>query len=1070
MGKEDFIQVRKTLGVLNLLIIFVACMVLSGWLFDIVLFKSILPSFSPMNPLTALLFLLSGISLFLLNSKDAPAQYRAGKLLAIVIILIALTRLVGFIVGYDIKIDRILFTKKLATNRMVLHTAINFLLVGLSLFFMDKRKSLLVPSQIFASVAFLISLLTIMGYVYAPGTLNKVAVQIPMAIHTACTFMLLTLALVLSRYQDGFVSVIMQKNIGGAIFRKLLYISVVLPFMVAILRYSEGKADLSKTEFGTPLLVISIVVITFFLIWLIARKLNQADKKRQEGYAELISLKNELADNETKYRNLVDNAGVMMYTVTLRGIVTFASNKSYDVTGYTASEFTGMHYSQCIDKDYYSEVKENHSRQVLNARKETTIEFCIITKNGESKWIEQTTVLLFENDIPSGFHCIAKDITETKEMQEILKKYELQLVQNQERLQSILDNASSMIYIKDLEGKYILTNKRFKEFYDLKDDALLGRTDFDIASMVQAQRFKDTDARVLTTGKPVELEEIIDTGFGKFNMLIVKFPLLDVQGKIYGISGIATDITERAKDREQLIQARQVAEDAKKMQEQFLANMSHEIRTPMNGIQGMTNLLLETELNEEQKDFAKTIKKSSDNLVVIINDILDFSKITAGKLNIEEIDFNLDEVIHNIRAVFRHRIKDKGLTLQMNMNENVPAILNGDPYRLNQVLVNLVGNAIKFTQSGSIIIDISVAGTSFKKTVLNFSITDTGIGIKPDRLIDIFESFTQGSIETSRKYGGTGLGLAITKQLLELQNGTIAVKSQINCGTTFEFSIPYNHNISNTPVFFAGENLKNYKTLFTGKKFLVAEDNEINQKVIRQVLQKAGGIVDIANNGLEAIALLKENKNYHLIIMDLQMPEMDGYAATKYIRNVMQLSIPIVAMTASALKDEKLKCMEIGMNDYLTKPFNFSFIYKRINLLLNETNANTVVPAEHKMVSEALFDLSILEEMDDDEYVEEILTLFLNNTPTELLALKAAAEEDEAGNIYTIAHKLKSSVGLLKANALLQLITQIEDIARTGSTEEISGLVESAFRAYEKIEGPLQKHLQSTSENLKMTI
>ncbi len=1070
MGKDDFIQVRKTLGVLNILIIFISCVVLSGWMFDIVLFKSILPSFFPMNPLTAVLLLLSGISLFLLNSKDAFLKYRAGKLLAVAIVLIAFTRLVGLMSGFDVEIDRILFAKKLAGSRMILHTTINFLLVGLSLFFIDKRKGILVPSQIFASIAFLIGFFTTVGYVYAPSTLEQAIVQIPMAIHTACSFMLLTIAILLSRYREGYVGVIMHKNIGGAIFRKLLYISVLLPGIVAILRYSEGKADLSQTQFGTPLIVICIVAITFFLIWVIARKLNSVDEKRQQNYAELIQLKNELADSETKYRNLVDNAGVMMYTVTLNGTITFASNKTYEVTGYTALEFTGMHYFQCIQRDYISEVKECHRRQVMNARKECTLEFCITTKNSELKWIQQTTVLLFENDIPSGFQCIAKDVSEARKMQEILRKYEIQLVLNQDRLQSILDNATSMIYIKDLEGKYVLTNQKFKAFYNINDHAILGKTDFEFTSMVQAQRFKDTDAEVLRTGKPVELEEIIESRFGKFNMLIVKFPLLDGQGKIYGISGIATDITERAKYREQLIQARQVAEDAKKMQEQFLANMSHEIRTPMNGIQGMTSLLLDTELNDEQKDFAKTIKKSSDNLVVIINDILDFSKITAGKLTIEEIDFNLFEVLDNMKAIFNHRIKAKGLTLQLNAANNVPAILNGDPYRLNQILVNLVGNAIKFTRGGGITIDISAADATSDKTVLNFAITDTGIGIEPDKLKDIFESFTQASIETSRKYGGTGLGLAITRQLVELQKGTISVKSQVNYGTTFEFSIPYNNNVSNTPVFFAGDDLQNYKTIFKGKKFLVAEDNEINQKVIRQVLQKAGGSVDIANNGLEAITLLKAKKDYHLIIMDLQMPEMDGYAATKYIRNVMQLSIPIIAMTASALKGEKAKCIEMGMNDYLAKPFNFSFIYKRINLLLSQTCDDTFIPVEQEMVNEALFDLSILEEMDDEEYVEEILTLFLENMPTELDALKEAVAAQQAGKAYEIAHRLKSSVGLVKANVLLQLITGIEETAKTGNSKGLSLQVESAFSAYKKIETPLRVRLQSARENSKITI
>ncbi len=1068
MRKDNFIQVHRTLFVLNSLIILIGFLVLLGWTFDIVFFKSIIASFSPMNPLTATVLVLSGTALFLLKSSDSLLKYKAGKILAAIVILVAAMRLSFFVGAPDFEIDQFMFTGKLSGNRMLLHTALNSMLVGLSLFFIDKKKGVVVPSQIFASVVFVFSFFTIMGYVYAPSTLEKAVVQIPMAIHTACSFMLLAIALLLSRYKQGFVGVIMHRNLGGAIFRQLLSISVVLPFAAALLRYSEGMADLGETELGTQLVVMIIVAITFLLVWLLAKKLNSIDERRKQGYAELTKLKNELAENEIKYRNLVDNAGVMIYTVTLRGIISFANNKALEITGYTPAELTGMHYARCIGSDYTSIVRSSHRSQVLDERKESTIEFKIVTKSGEVKWMEQTTVLLFENEKPSGFQCIAKDVSENRQMQAIVKKYEVQLVENQERLQSILDNASSMIYIKDLQGRYVLTNKKFKDFYNIENDAELGKTDFDFATNSQAQRFKDTDAQVLTTGKPVEVEELVEAESGRFNMLIVKFPLLDAQGNIYGISGIATDVTERAKDREQLIQARQVAENAKKMQEQFLANMSHEIRTPMNGIQGMTSLLLETDLDIEQKDFASTIKKSSDNLVVIINDILDFSKITAGKLTIEEIDFNLVEVLDNLKSTFRHRIKDKGLTFELNKASDVPTILNGDPYRLNQVLVNLVGNAIKFTHSGTISINITAENNPAGKTILHVAVTDTGIGIKPDRLDQIFESFTQGSIETSRKYGGTGLGLAITRQLLELQNGSISVKSEIGCGTTFEFSIPYNDNISNKPAVFAGDNLHNYKTIFKGKKFLVAEDNEINQKVIRQVLQKAGGTVDIANNGLEAVNILKERNDYHLIIMDLQMPEMDGYATTKYIRNVMQLSIPIVAMTASALKDEKAKCIEMGMNDYLTKPFNFSFIYKRLNLLLSETSMHTTNFIEPAIPAKALFNLSLVEEMDDEAYVEEILSLFLENTPAELQALKEASTQPE--NVYAIAHKLKSSVGLLQATELYELVTTIEQMGKTGDLKEVSSLIEAAYVAFQNIEAPLRARLLSAAANAKVII
>jgi PAS domain S-box-containing protein len=778
----------------------------------------------------------------------------------------------------------------------------------------------------------------------------------------------------------------------------------------------------------------------------------------------------QLTTNEIIYRSLIENAGAVMYTISFDGLITFASSKGFQLTGYSMKELTGMHFSQLVDAEWLPSVNEKYEMQAKNNIKETLFEFCIRTKHGDLKWVEQSAVIVIKDNRAVGFQCIVKDISERREMEEVLRKYEVELVQNQGRLQSILDNATSLIYVKDLDGKYLLTNRQFKEVLHVTDEAVIGKTDFDFTELRDAQRFKDTDDEVIKTCKPMEIEETIKMADGDHNILIIKFPLLDAQDKIYGISGIGTDITERVRYQEQLIRSGKMAEDAKKLQEQFLANMSHEIRTPMNGIQGMTDLLLETKLTDEQTDFATTIKRSSDNLLVIINDILDFSKIQAGKLTIEKIDFKLTEVLENIKAIFKYRLQEKALTFQVTVDDAVPATLNGDPYRLNQVLVNLVGNAIKFTQNGGITIAISIEKTAAKELFLSFAITDTGIGIENHKISRIFESFTQASVETARKYGGSGLGLAITKQLLEMQRGIISVESKVNSGTTFTFSIPYNYSKTNNPLFFTGKDLKNYRSLLLGKKFLIAEDNEVNQKVIRHVLQKAGGIVDMAKNGLEAVALLKKNNDYNLIIMDLQMPEMDGYAATEYIRNVMKLSIPIIAMTASALKGEKLKCLEIGMNDYLSKPFDFSYIYKRISLLLGDTPVTEQKKLIEKPVNEILFDLGLLEEMDDNEYVSEILTLFLDKIPGELKALSHACVSGKFDTAYKMAHKLKGSASLLKANLLVNAIMRVEENAKAEKINGLANIADLAIEEYKKLEIPLKEHVKMLRAQLHAPI
>ena len=803
----------------------------------------------------------------------------------------------------------------------------------------------------------------------------------------------------------------------------------------------------------------ALVAFVFVLFFLFKIDLDRASGK---------IAKNDLAANELKYRNLIENAGIVMYTTSVDGYITFATEKSVQLTEYPMNELIGMHFSDIIDIEWLELALEKYKRQIEKNVEETLFEFAIRTKFGDLKWVEQTAVLIIEDDKIAGFQCVIKDISEKREMENVLRNYEIAIVQNQERLQSILDNATSLIYVKDLDGRYLLVNKQFKQVLNVTESEIIGKTDFDFTDPVQAQRFRETDDKVLSTCKPVELEVIIGKPGQDHTLLITKFPLINAQNEVYGISGIATDISERVSQLEELKQAKKIAESAKNLQEQFLANMSHEIRTPMNGIQGMVDLLLDTPLTENQNDFAKTIKRSADNLVVIINDILDFSKIKAGKLTIERIDFNLNEVIQNISAVFSHKLKEKNLDFSIHLDNNIPATLKGDPYRLNQILINLIGNAIKFTHKGSVSLTVSIQKKNAEGVLLTFSVADTGIGIKKDKMEEIFESFTQASVETSRKYGGSGLGLSITRQLLQLQQSDISVESEENKGATFHFSIPFGYSKANRKLFFKGKKLKDYHGCLQGRKFLVAEDNEVNQKVIENVLKKAGAVADIANNGLEAINYLKQSTSYDAIIMDLQMPEMDGYAATKYIRNVMDISIPIIAMTASALKGEKSKCIEIGMNDYFTKPFEFSHFYEQITNLLSQNNVHEVTEEATPVANTAQFDLSMLQELDDNDYLSQMIEIFLSMTPVELVEMEKQTEAGELENVYKIAHKLKSSTGLIKANMLLDVLVQIEQEAKNKTKADLKELIAEGLRAFSQLENPLKQELTRIKTLLKV--
>ncbi|MBL0104610.1 MAG: response regulator [Bacteroidetes bacterium] len=378
------------------------------------------------------------------------------------------------------------------------------------------------------------------------------------------------------------------------------------------------------------------------------------------------------------------------------------------------------------------------------------------------------------------------------------------------------------------------------------------------------------------------------------------------------------------------------AEQSEKFKQQFLANMSHEIRTPMNSIIGLTNLLVKTNLDDQQNKYLNVIKKSSENLLVIINDILDLSKIEAGKMDFEKIPFALKEALETVYHAMLFKADEKKLGFKIDIQHGTPEVLIGDPTRLNQILINLAGNAIKFTESGSVTVDIRQINRTGNVSMVQFSVIDTGIGIAPEALSKIFDSFSQASSDTTRKFGGTGLGLTISKQLVELQGGDITVKSEPGKGTSFIFTIPYpvgeattsnndNDNVDNI----TGEQLR-------GLNVLLVEDNAFNQMVATDTL---GDLIpdlkiEIADNGKIAVDMVSA-KDYDVVLMDIQMPEMDGFEATRQIRAMPspKNKTRIMAMTANVTSEEVNKCFEVGMDAYISKPFETQDLLNKLGKL-----------------------------------------------------------------------------------------------------------------------------------------
>lgn len=426
-----------------------------------------------------------------------------------------------------------------------------------------------------------------------------------------------------------------------------------------------------------------------------------------------------------------------------------------------------------------------------------------------------------------------------------------------------------------------------------------------------------------------DLRIVLPNGRVKFIHAIGK-PFIDASGRVTKLYGAIMDIDDQKKTERELIKAKELAEAAAIAKSQFLSTMSHEIRTPMNAVIGFTHLLLQQNPKPEQMEYLNILKFSAENLLVLINDILDFSKIEAGKIEFEEVDFNVLSLLENIRSGILQKANEKGIMLRLKVANDVNITVIGDPVRLGQILTNLVSNAVKFTETGKVTLSAAVSDRKDEQVTIDFRVEDTGIGIPHDKIENIFDSFTQATSDTTRKYGGSGLGLTITKRLLELQQSSIHVESEPGKGSAFYFSLTFRVSEKHLAKHVNGPATNHFN--LNGMKVLIVEDNNINVLLMKNFMKQWEVQYDLAENGLIALEKVQAN-DYDLVLMDLQMPEMDGYEATSRIRQLPEekyRQLPIIALTASAMMDIKDIAFTVGMNDYISKPFSPAELYAKI--------------------------------------------------------------------------------------------------------------------------------------------
>jgi PAS domain S-box-containing protein len=809
------------------------------------------------------------------------------------------------------------------------------------------------------------------------------------------------------------------------------------------------------------------------------------------------------------------------------------------------------------------------------------------------------------------------------------------LAEERNLLRTVMDNVPDYIYVKDTESRYLVSNNAFARLLgDVTPDEVVGKTVFELFPPEVARTYYADDQEVIRSGNPLLNKEdrpVNKEGRTIWN-LTSKIPLRDGSGKIVGLVGLGRDITERKQAEEQIRTAYQQLETKNRLLQQatelakqkaaeaeaaniakseFLANMSHEIRTPMNAIIGMTELALETDLSKEQREYLETVQGSADSLLSLLNEILDFSKIEAHRLELEDIDFDLRTALETASEMLAVKAEEAGLEFACRIKPDVSTALVGDPTRVRQIIVNLTANAIKFTQQGEVAIQVETEEEQDSSVLLHFMVSDTGIGIPPEKRETIFESFSQADGSTTRRYGGTGLGLAITRQLVEMMGGRIWVESEEGTGSTFHFtarfglrsekltdSFPVRElDLSGVPVLIVDDNatnrlvlkemtsswgmepaeaeggkqalLKIKRACTSGKPYrvvlmdlqmpgldgfevarrvkegpygaeaqiivltsvgqkgdaarckevgasgylvkpvkqrelldailmvlghlpeqkapvitrhtirearrrlniLVAEDNVVNQKLALKMLEKRGHRAVVASNGRQAIEKLK-GEHFDLILMDVQMPEMDGISATREIRNLRleaqnskgQIwSIPIIAMTARAMKGDREACLAAGMDDYVSKPIKAEELFAVIDRVANGLRDNrkqrpSFSSRGNEPPPKDVFDISqALEVVNRDrELLKEIATLFLENLPDTIAQIRGAIAKSNANALERAAHSLKGSVGNFGAKRAFEAAYRLEFMGKEGRLAGAEGVLSELETELKELEAAMK--------------
>lgn len=630
---------------------------------------------------------------------------------------------------------------------------------------------------------------------------------------------------------------------------------------------------------------------------------------------------------------------------------------------------------------------------------------------------------------------------------------------SEERFKVFMNNSPILAAIKDEEGRVVYVNERILERFGSTHDSWIGKTAFEILPLETARAVWESERKVFEEGRP-NRETLVakDVDGNDRYLLTLRFPFYGIGGKRFiGVIGI--DVSDQKRSELLLQEALRAAETANVAKSEFLANMSHEIRTPMNGIMGVCELLLQTDLNAEQKELLDIMRSSAESLLSVINDILDFSKVEAGKMQLDPIEFNLVETVNATVRPLAIAAEKKNIRFQVAIDDAARSFVLGDPLRLTQVLNNLLGNAIKFTQRGEI--NLRVERVAEAESRLRFVVSDTGIGIAREKIDRIFEAFTQADGSMSRTYGGSGLGLTISSHLVTLMGGSIKVTSELGVGSCFRFDIemPTRQGSERIPPIDAAKREGDFK----GLCILLCEDNIVNRTVVLRTLESRNCRIIVANDGLEAIEAFRAG-GIDLILMDIQMPLMTGVEATTAIREFEKQSgrrpVPIVALTAHAMQGDREKYLEGGMDAYLSKPIRVDELLALIERFISEETMPHLKSKKSPLINEK----KVLDDLESDwTLIREIGTIFLETVDDTLSGLRKAVEERDRKRIEHYAHKFKGAAAIFGAEEIVEVAQAIEDLGESGDLTSTPELLERLVARSDDLRLELQHFLKFKS-------